>query len=629
MTSDEAWTELQTEQNDPECSFEICRLCMGTESLENLFEGDGLQRWITDYLSIVVSSEDSISHAICTICRIQLDEFHQFRIRCMEVQTALWSMAQTEKIVESPKQSRPSCGSRQQRNMPIDGVLEKGGQYHCGTCGKVFDDRKRVLDHMRIHGPKKHLCMKCGQSFPIRLHLKSHTCDELEEEPIQKEHEVFDLQAVKIEPREEIDSIAESPGSEHPLERETVFEEEGSSYAEEQEESRTVNHIEDATADRIEIGLVKIEEPADDEMEESAVSEIAEFESNADQRDVPFELGLENAETATSRSNDSMHSEMEEVCEVPKDNVISEETNVRRQGSVKANSEVDDSHVSGQQEGKTEKPNHRCGQCLKVFSTSQKLKDHMRMVHGEKKYACHICDKRFVLPNNLRVHARSHNEDTPFKCNVCEKTFKYEQSVWQHKKTQHVSQNSCVDCGIDFPARRQYEQHLRTILHRINAEMRGNSQNERVSDESGSNGTTDETLQRMDEIEKVEEAQPETAETAQQQQQKHHQCDNCPKKFLEKRQLKTHKRFTHGEKKFVCPVCSKGYIAACYLRVHMRVHDPAKSFKCTKCEKWYKDKRALAFHERTKHSSVDFLQMLRNATKFDNGRSASAPTEKL
>nr|XP_029723875.1 protein odd-skipped-related 1-like [Aedes albopictus] len=167
MTSDEAWTELQTEQNDPECSLEICRLCMGTESLENLFEGDGLQRWITDYLSIVVSSADSVSHAICTICRIQLDEFHQFRIRCMEVQTALWSMAQTGKIVESPKHSRLSCSSRQQRNMPIEGVLERDGQYHCGTCGKVFDDRKRVLDHMRIHVPKKHRCMQCGQSFPI------------------------------------------------------------------------------------------------------------------------------------------------------------------------------------------------------------------------------------------------------------------------------------------------------------------------------------------------------------------------------------------------------------------------------------------------------------------------------
>lgn len=162
-------------------------------------------------------------------------------------------------------------------------------------------------------------------------------------------------------------------------------------------------------------------------MEDSAVSEIAEPESNADQRDLQFELGMGNAETATSRSNDSMQSKLAEVCEIPKDNVISDETNVRRQGSVKANSE-------GKTKSPREKPNHRCDQCLKVFSTSLKLKDHMRMVHGEKKYACHICDKRFVLPNNLRVHARSHNEDTPFKCNVCQKTFKYEQSVWQHKK---------------------------------------------------------------------------------------------------------------------------------------------------------------------------------------------------
>nr|XP_029723573.1 zinc finger protein 782-like isoform X1 [Aedes albopictus]XP_029723574.1 zinc finger protein 782-like isoform X1 [Aedes albopictus] len=259
------------------------------------------------------------------------------------------------------------------------------------------------------------------------------------------EHETFDLQAIKIEPLGEIDSIAESARSEHLLKQETAFEEEGSSYAEEQQESRRVNHIEEATTDRIEIGLVKIEEPADDDMEESAVLLNTELETNADQRDMHFELGLENAETATSRSNDSMHSKMVEVCEIRKNNVISDETNARRQGSVKPS-------------------NHRCDQCLKVFSTRLKLKDHMRMVHGEKKYACHICDKRFVLPNNLRVHARSHNEDTPFKCNVCEKTFKYEQSVWQHKKTQHVSQNSCVDCGIDFPASRYLRLHLMTHI---------------------------------------------------------------------------------------------------------------------------------------------------------------------
>ncbi|KXJ77556.1 hypothetical protein RP20_CCG007220 [Aedes albopictus] len=574
MTSDEARSELQTAVT--ECSLEICRLCMSTESLENLFEVDGLRRWITDYLSIMVSSADSISHAICTICRIRLDEFHQFRMGCLEVQTTLWSMAQTGKIVEPPKQSRSSDGSRQRPYRPIKGVLEKGGQYHCATCGKVFNNRKRALDHKRIHGPKKYRCMQCGKSFPIRrylrLHLMTHISDELEEESPQKEHEMLDLQAVKIEPLGEIDSIAESPRSEHSLEGEkTAFEDEVSSYGEEQEESQTESHTEEATADSIEIGLVKIEEPADDDMEEDAVSQNAELEANADQRDLHFEVGLENAEPATSRSNDSMHSEMEEVCEVAKDiNIISDETNVRRKKgtrNVKANSKIED---CGPREDKIleitqKKLQHRCNECSKVFSTSSKLKDHMRLVHGERKLACHICDKRFILPSQLRIHAKKHDRDKPFKCDICGKTFKYGQSLWQHKNIRHGAQNSCADCGIYFPLRRQLEGHLRTKLHQINVEMRANSKNEKVSDESGSNDTTDVTNQRTNEVDNAEEAQPDTAGSAQQQQQqqpKHHQCDTCSKMFWKKRQLDDHTRLVHGEKNFACSMCNKRFIAA-------------------------------------------------------------------
>ncbi|XP_062703319.1 zinc finger protein 761 isoform X2 [Aedes albopictus] len=626
MTSDEAWSELPTELKEPECSLEICRLCMSTESLENLFEVDGLRRWITDYLSIMVSTQDNISHAICTICRIRLDEFHQFRMGCLEVQTTLWSMAQTGKIVEPPKQSRSSDGSGQRPYRPIKEVLEKDGQYQCATCGKVFDNRKRVWDHKRIHGPKKYRCMQCGKSFSIRrylqVHMMTHISDELEEESPQKEHEMLDLQAVKIEPLGEIDSIAALPRSEHSLEGETAFEDEGSSYGAEQEESRTESHTEEATADRIEIGLVKIEEPAGDDMEEDAVSQNAELEANADQRDLHFEVGLENAEPETSRSNTSMHSEMEEVCAV--------ETNVRRKKgtrNVKANSKIDD---CGQREDKIleitqEKQQHRCNKCSKAFSTSSKLKDHLRLVHGERKLACHICGKRFILPSRLRLHGKKHNSDKPFKCDICGKTFKHGQSLWHHNNILHGAQHSCTDCGIYFPLRRQLEGHLRTNLHKINVEMRANSKNEKVSDESGSNDTTDVTNKRTNEVDKAEEAQPDTAGSAQQQQQqqKHYQCNTCSKMFWKKRQLDDHTRLVHGEKNFVCSVCNKRFVDASRLRSHMRRHDKTKPYKCAKCGKCYKAEKTLANHERIQHNSGDSIQMLRKET-FDNGRSPSA-----
>ena len=94
---------------------------------------------------------------------------------------------------------------------------------------------------------------------------------------------------------------------------------------------------------------------------------------------------------------------LEEVCAVSKDNIIFDETNVRRKKgtrNMKANSKIDD---CGQREDKIleitqEKQQHRCNECSKAFSTSSKLKDHLRLVHGEMKLACHICGKRFILP---------------------------------------------------------------------------------------------------------------------------------------------------------------------------------------------------------------------------------------
>lgn len=39
-----------------------------------------------------------------------------------------------------------------------------------------------------------------------------------------------------------------------------------------------------------------------------------------------------------------------------------------------------------------------------------------------------------------------------------------------------------------------------------------------------------------------------------------YQCDECPKKCLEKQQIKDHKRLVHGERKLACPVCGKRFV---------------------------------------------------------------------
>lgn len=56
-----------------------------------------------------VSREDGISQAICALCRLQLTEFHQFRIRCQDVQNVLHSMMLGEDECEELVQPISSC----------------------------------------------------------------------------------------------------------------------------------------------------------------------------------------------------------------------------------------------------------------------------------------------------------------------------------------------------------------------------------------------------------------------------------------------------------------------------------------------------------------------------------------
>nr|XP_029724081.1 hypermethylated in cancer 2 protein-like [Aedes albopictus] len=69
----------------------VCRLCLSEESLEDIFEQNDLSILISDLLSIVVSESDKMSHWICVLCRIRMQEFRDYQSQCMEVQEVLLS----------------------------------------------------------------------------------------------------------------------------------------------------------------------------------------------------------------------------------------------------------------------------------------------------------------------------------------------------------------------------------------------------------------------------------------------------------------------------------------------------------------------------------------------------------
>lgn len=52
--------EIKNEPIDLDEKNQICRLCLSEESLESVFKEEGLHKWISDFLSIVVRDNSSL-----------------------------------------------------------------------------------------------------------------------------------------------------------------------------------------------------------------------------------------------------------------------------------------------------------------------------------------------------------------------------------------------------------------------------------------------------------------------------------------------------------------------------------------------------------------------------------------
>nr|XP_029724086.1 uncharacterized protein LOC109421265 [Aedes albopictus] len=83
---------IETLSTSLENTGNLCRLCLNKELLQDINQEQDLQRWISDFLAIVICIEDRMSQAICDICRMRIIEFQHFRMHCQEVQGILKSM---------------------------------------------------------------------------------------------------------------------------------------------------------------------------------------------------------------------------------------------------------------------------------------------------------------------------------------------------------------------------------------------------------------------------------------------------------------------------------------------------------------------------------------------------------
>ena len=76
-----------------------------------------------------------------------------------------------------------------------------------------------------------------------------------------------------------------------------------------------------------------------------------------------------------------------------------------------------------------------CGQCERVFDTENRMRRHMKLVHGPKSYFCPECNKSFTQYGHMQVHLRTvHTADKPFECYVCHRRFNVSSNRNRHQR---------------------------------------------------------------------------------------------------------------------------------------------------------------------------------------------------
>lgn len=188
--------------------------------------------------------------------------------------------------------------------------------------------------------------------------------------------------------------------------------------------------------------------------------------------------------------------------------------------------------------------------CDKKFTSSSKLKNHVKLKHEKKFIAiCSICNIGFVKLSDYKSHKISHSTDKKYSCSKCDKTYKTLSNLNFHMKVHNDKLPFICDiCNKGFLRKEYLEAHI-----------------------NNHNGI------------------------------KNFYCSQCPKKFASQKNLDAHSKYHDGSiKKSTCSICGKSMTTG--FEDHMRIHNNLREFECPKCDMKFNTKGTLSKHIKIKHS---------------------------
>ncbi|KAL1379133.1 hypothetical protein pipiens_015130 [Culex pipiens pipiens] len=157
---------------------------------------------------------------------------------------------------------------------------------------------------------------------------------------------------------------------------------------------------------------------------------------------------------------------------------------------------------------------------------------------------CPRCDKHFTRKGTLEAHLRRHDGIRPFQCGKpgCAKTFFNQGACANHEEGCGTLGFVCDVCGATLSTQGSLK------LHR----------------------------------EKHEEPKM--------------QCNQCEKRFHDKRSLLKHMSVHSDERKYECKVCGKRFKSGEANRVHQRIHTQEKPYACPECDQRFTYNCSLKAH---------------------------------
>lgn len=102
---------------------------------------------------------------------------------------------------------------------------------------------------------------------------------------------------------------------------------------------------------------------------------------------------------------------------------------------------------------------YKCDQCESVFPLRDRLNQHVKNVHGPRKFVCTDCGAAFKRNDKLQRHCQSRHSDVkPYLCPIvsCGRAFKRIDGLRAHVRCSHVSESlaslvktshGCTVCG--------------------------------------------------------------------------------------------------------------------------------------------------------------------------------------